>query len=168
MAFDVRPLDEGLPSRVKFKRDYYAGGLIILFGLVAAVQGPSYSMGTLVRMGPGYMPTALGVILIALGLMIAGSAILTPWDKASERILPPEPQWKAWGCILAGPLLFVVCGQFGLLPGSFACVFVSALGDRGATWKSAFILASVVSGFGVILFSYFLQVPMPVLTWRTL
>ena len=28
------------------------------------------------------------------------------------------------------------------------------------------ILASVVTVFGVALFSYFLQVPMPILTWR--
>jgi len=153
-----------LAHRLTFKRDYYAGGLIILFGLVAAIQGPEYSMGTLVRMGPGYMPTALGIILIALGLMIAGSALITP-GGADEGFLPADPQWKGWACILAGPLLFVLCGQFGLLPGSFACVFVSALGDRTATWKSALILASVVSAFGVVLFSYFLQVPMPVLTW---
>ena len=30
-----------------------------------------------------------------------------------------------------------------------------------------YILASVVTIFGVALFSYFLQVPMPILTWRS-
>lgn len=167
-GFAVRLLEEYLLHRVKFKRDYYAGGLIILFGLVAAVQGPEYTMGTLVRMGPGYLPTVLGIILIVLGLVIAGGALLVPGDDADERVLPADPQWKAWGCILAGPLLFVLCGQFGLAPGSFACVFVSALGDRTQTWKSAFILATVVTVFGVALFSYLLQVPMPILTWRAL
>jgi putative Ca2+/H+ antiporter (TMEM165/GDT1 family) len=157
-----------LPHRLRFKRDYCAGGLIVLFGLVAAVQGPVYTMGTLVRMGPGYMPTALGVILIILGLIIAGSALLMPGDEEDERVLPADPQWKAWGCILAGPLLFVLCGQFGLAPGSFACVFVSALGDRSQTWKSAFIQATVVTMFGVLLFSCLLQVPMPILTWSAL
>jgi uncharacterized protein (DUF486 family) len=47
-------------------------------------------------------------------------------------------------------------------------VFVSALGDRTATWKSSFVLAAVVTAFGVGLFSYLLQVPMPLLTWRGL
>jgi uncharacterized protein (DUF486 family) len=47
-------------------------------------------------------------------------------------------------------------------------VFVSALGDRKATLKSAAILAAVVTVFGVGLFSYLLQIPMQLLTWRGL
>jgi putative Ca2+/H+ antiporter (TMEM165/GDT1 family) len=156
-----------LSSSLKHKRDYYAGGLIILFGLVAALQGPSYTIGTLVRMGPGFMPTALGVLLILLGLVIAGTALVTP-ASADEGLLPANPQWRGWGCILAGPLLFVVFGQFGLLPASFACVFVSSLGDKTATLKSSLLLAAGVTVFGVLLFSYVLQIPMPVLTWRAL
>ena len=53
-------------------------------------------------------------------------------------------------------------GYGGLIAGRFACVFVSALGDRTATWKSALVLAAIVTVFGVTLFSYLLQVPMPV------
>jgi uncharacterized protein (DUF486 family) len=52
-----------------------------------------------------------------------------------------------------------------MAPGTFACVFIAALGDRTATWKATFILSTVVTVFGVALFSYFLQVPMPILTW---
>src|SRR5262249_56070061 len=58
----------------KHRRDFCAGGLMILFGLVAAVNGPNYHIGTLTRMGPGFMPTVLGVVLIILGVMIAGTA----------------------------------------------------------------------------------------------
>ncbi len=50
------------------KRDFYAGGLVILFGLVMALKGPGYHLGTLMHMGPGFLPTALGVILIFLGI----------------------------------------------------------------------------------------------------
>ncbi|MEJ0072041.1 MAG: hypothetical protein WDO24_28685 [Pseudomonadota bacterium] len=64
--------------------------------------------------------------------------------------------------------MFVVFGQHGLAPGSFACVFVSALGDRTATWKSSLVLAVAVTTFGVILFCYVLQIPMPVFSWRAL
>jgi putative tricarboxylic transport membrane protein len=148
------------------KRDFYAGGLMILLGSVAAVKGPGYRIGTLMHMGPGFMPTALGVILICLGLVIAAPALGAPHGD-EERILPEHPQWLGWGCILAGPLLFMLCGSYGgLMPGIFACVFVSALGDRTATWKSAVVLAAVVTAFGIGLFSYVLQVPMPILAWR--
>ena len=56
----------------------------------------------------------------------------------------------------------------GMIPAIFACVFISALGDRTATWKSSFLLAALITTFGVALFSYVLQIPMPVLQWRGL
>jgi putative tricarboxylic transport membrane protein len=150
------------------KRDFYAGLLIVLLGLVAAVTGPGYGLGTLMRMGPGFMPTALGVILIVLGVIIAGSAFSLP-EGEGEDILPEYPQWRGWGCILAGPVLFVVFGTVGgLIPATFACVFVSAFGDRTATLKSSFALALVITAFAVVVFSYALRVPMPLLTWRAL
>jgi hypothetical protein len=153
---------------VRHKRDYYAGGLIMLFGLIAVFKGPGYNIGTLLSMGPGYMPTALGVILVLLGIVIAGTALVTPAGE-DERILPESPQWWGWLCILAGPALFILLGTyFGLLPASFACVFVSALGDRTTTLKSAAVLAAGISVFGVLLFSYLLQISMPVLRWRGL
>ena len=39
------------------------------------------------------------------------------------------------------------------------------MGDRDSTWLGSLVLAAVVSAFGVTLFSYFLQVPMPIFTW---
>jgi len=150
------------------KRDFYAGGLIILFGLVMALKGPTYNLGTLMHMGPGFLPTALGIILIGLGIAIASTALGVP-EGEDEDILPANREWWGWACILAGPLCFILFGSyFGLIPGTFACVFVSAFGDRTATLKSSFLLAAFVTVFGVALFSYLLQIPMPLLAWRGL
>jgi energy-converting hydrogenase Eha subunit E len=160
---------KALMHALRHKRDFYAGGLMVLFGLVAALKGPGYRLGTLMHMGPGFMPTALGVILIFLGILIAAPAVAAPNVGGEERILPEHPQWWGWSCILAGPLLFIICGSYGgLIPATFACVFVSALGERTATWKGALALAAVVTAFGVTLFSYVLKVPMPILEWRGL
>ena len=161
----MRPSSSLIGSLVR-KRDFYAGGLMILLGLGIAVKGATYRGGTLMHMGPGFLPTSLGVILILLGIAI-GAAALSPADGAhDESILPPSPQWWAWACILLSPVAFIVFGRFfGMAPGTFACVFVAALGDRTATWLSTIILSTVVTVFGVSLFSYFLQVPMPIFTW---
>jgi hypothetical protein len=148
------------------KRDFYAGGLMILFGLVMALKGPAYQLGTLMHMGPGFLPTVLGVILICLGVAIAGVAATTG-DGEDEDILPEKPEWLAWACILASPLAFMLFGAYGgMAPGTFACVFVAAMGDRQATLKSSATLAAVITFFGVGLFAYILQVPMPVFAWR--
>jgi heme A synthase len=164
----VRPSTS--PLRVLMsKRDFYAGGLMLLLGLGIALKGTTYRAGTLMHMGPGFLPTALGVILVLLGIAIAAAGLSSTPDEHGDdqRILPPEPQWWAWGCILASPVAFIFFGRyFGMAPGTFACVFIAALGDKNATWRGTIILATVVTVFGVSLFSYFLQVPMPIFTWR--
>jgi len=155
-------------SRIVRKRDFFAGGLMILFGMVMALKGPTYQLGTLMHMGPGFLPTALGVILIGLGVAIGVTATTVP-DGEDEDILPAQPQWFAWACILASPLVFIIFGSYGgMVPGTFMCVFVAALGDKEATWKSSLLLAALITVFGVALFSYVLQIPMPVLQWRGL
>jgi len=137
---------------------------MILLGLAIALKGATYRLGTLMHMGPGFFPTSLGVLLVLIGIAIAAAGMAESGEDQS--ILPQHPEWWAWFCILMSPVLFILFGRyFGMIPGTFACVFIAALGDRNKTWKSVLILSTVVTAFGVILFSYFLQVPMPVLTW---
>jgi hypothetical protein len=152
-----------LSGKLTWKRDYYAGGLMMLIGIGAAVTGSGYKFGTLARMGPGFMPVVLGILLAFVGILIAGTA-LTSSEPDDGKFLPANPQWFGWFCILAGPVLFIVFGQYGgMIPAIFACVFVSALGDKTATYKSSLVLALGVTVFGVLLFHYLLNIPFPLL-----
>jgi hypothetical protein len=152
-----------LQERFKLKRDYYAGGLMLLLGLGAAVVGSDYKFGSLARMGPGFMPVVLGVVLAFLGVLIAVTA-LTSSEPDDATFLPANPQWFGWLCIIGGPILFIILGEYaGMVPAVFACVFVCALGDKTATYKSSFFLAAGVTVFGVVLFHYLLSIPFPLL-----
>lgn len=144
------------------KKDFYSGMLMILLGAGVALNSTTYSLGTLTHMGPGMFPFMLGIVLTFIGMLILGTAVLTPFDP-DERILPKSMEWRGWGCILAGPALFMVFGEYlGLVPAIFACVFVAALGDRTATLKSSFLLAVGMAVGGTLLFSYILKVPFPI------
>lgn len=150
---------------------------MLLLGLGIALKGATYRTGTLMHMGPGFMPTSLGVLLVILGIAIAVAGVSSspaaeaPGEPSadhghSESILPENPQWWGWLCILLSPVFFIFFGRnFGMAPGTFACVAIAACGDKDANWKSTIILSTVVTVFGVGLFSYFLQVPMPIFTW---
>jgi uncharacterized protein involved in cysteine biosynthesis len=152
-----------LHARFNIKRDYYAGGLMLLLGVGAAVTGTGYKFGTLARMGPGFMPVVLGIVLAFLGILIAGTALGSTEDDG-KKFLPDNPQWFGWLCIVGGPVLFIVLGLYlGMVPAVFACVFVCALGDKTATYKSSAILAAGVTVFGVLLFHYLLSIPFPLL-----
>ena len=146
-------------------RDFYAGGLMTLLGAAVTLDSMTYTLGTLTHMGPGMFPLMLGITLTLVGVLILGAAMATPLSD-NERILPQKPEWLAWGCILAGPVLFIILGElFGLVLATFACVFVPALGDRTATLKGSALLAAGVTFFGVLLFSYVLKIPFPLFRW---
>lgn len=150
-----------VPSLLQ-KKDFYASLLMILLGAGVALNSTTYSLGTLTHMGPGMFPFMLGIVLTFVGLLIFGTAVLTPLDP-EERILPKNREWRGWACILAGPMMFMLFGElFGMVPAIFTCVFVAALGDRTATLKSSFLLAAGMAVGGTILFSYILKIPFPI------
>ena len=150
-------------------RDFYAGGLMVLIGSVATAIAPSYGLGTLMRMGSGVFPIILGVALIIIGFGIIASGVWAKWDEEDEDILsavPKKMDWRGWGCVLGGPIVFVILGEhFGLIPAAFGCVFVSIFGDRKSTLKEALVLSTCVSTVGAFLFVYLMQMPFPVVTW---
>ena len=145
-------------------RDYLGGVLMIALGLSAAFQGSSYRIGELSRMGPGFCPVALGVILALAGLAIAITARFEQ-EVVDGKALPPE--WRAWFCICAAIVAFVVLGQFGgLIPATFAIVFISALGDRDNGPVAASILALGCVVVAVVVFRFALQLQFPLFQWN--
>jgi len=147
------------------KRDFYAGGLMTLLGCFVTLNALSYNTGTLMHMGPGMFPFILGVVLTFVGLLILAAAVLTPLTD-DESILPKNREWVGWGCILGGPILFIIFGHFfGLAPATFMCVFVSALGDRTSTVVGSIVLALCVTVVGCAIFGYVLQLPFPIFRW---
>jgi hypothetical protein len=160
---DLKRTDSrGMLSR--FNRDYYGGGLLILLGLYAVVQGVHYDVGSLVEMGPGFFPASLGTLLLVLGAIIALGARAKASSSKETAALPPE--WRGWLCIMAGIVAFIVLGRYGgLLPATFAIVFISALGDRSNTFKSALILAASICVVSVVVFWWALQLQFPLFAW---
>ena len=145
-------------------RDYYGGALMMLIGLGAIVPGAGYRIGSLTAMGSGFFPVALGFILVVLGAWIAATARRAPPEAVTEPRAPPE--WRGWLCIPSSIVAFVVLGKYGgLLPATFAVVFISALGDRDNSLLSAFLLAAAMSVVCVVVFWWALQVQFPLFTW---
>ncbi len=147
-----------------FVRDYYAGALMLLIGLVVVTQGIGYDVGTLTEMGPGFFPVALGIILCALGVAIAGTAKSQPDAFRTREKLPPE--WRGWLCIVSSIVAFTVIGRYGgLLPATFAIVFISALGDRENTIWRALLLAAGMTVLCVLVFWWALSLQFPLFQW---
>lgn len=149
-------------SVVSRRKDYYGGGLMILIGLAAMYGGSRHPIGTLARMGPGFFPTAVGALLAVVGLLIALSASPEAGGGASH----PAFDLRAWGGLVGGVVAFIVFGEYGgLIPATFAIVFVSSLGDRNNTPRQAFWLALGMVVIAVVVFWWALQLQFSLFRW---
>ncbi|WHZ11217.1 MAG: Tripartite tricarboxylate transporter TctB family [Burkholderiaceae bacterium] len=154
------------PSR--FKKDYYGGALMVVIGVAAAYAATSYHLGTLARMGPGFFPFALGVLLVLIGVAIAASARSdgAPRAGGGHGHGHALPDARGAICIVLGILAFLMLGKWGgLLPATFAIVFISALGDRGNRLKHALLLAVAMTVIAAVVFWWALQLQMPLFQW---
>ena len=152
------------------RKDHIGAALLLVLGCTVLGIGTTYQVGTLNAMGPGFIPVTLGVMLILVALAIGITA--APPDhaaaarKSRHRDADDGPQWRGWICIVAGVASFVILGNYGgLVPATFAAVFVSAMGDREGTVRTSAILAAVITVFGAAIFHFGLQLQLPLFQW---
>jgi len=118
-------------------KDFLSGVMFIAFGLTALYFGRHLAVGTPVRMGPGYVPNMLGYILMVLGLIIAGIAVL----KGSEPV--EAPRLRPIAMVTIGVIVFgLLFERTGLLPALVALVLLASLG--GSEFKLIEVLGNIV------------------------
>lgn len=144
-------------------RDLYGGVLLLLMGLGAVAEGLAHPVGNLFRMGTGYFPIILGTALACIGAAIAIGTLIK--GGGPTELEPGEhfhlPDVRGFVAIVGGILAFIGLAEFvGFAPATFALVFISAMGDRTSTLKSALVLACVMTGVLIGLFWYALQIPL--------
>lgn len=146
------------------RRERYCGLLLMLIGIGAAAESLNYKVGELARMGPGYFPLALGIILTVIGAVI----MVTPSaDGAVQRAPISREQIRTWVLIVLGVVAFVVLGHYaGFVPATFGLIFISAMGDRANSIKAALLLALGVTLVSVVVFHYGLQIQFPLFWWE--
>jgi hypothetical protein len=148
---------------IKSHEDFWAGLMFIGFGLTAIIVARDYPMGSAMRMGPGYFPTYLGVMMMVLGAVIS----LRATRIAGVGIGP----W-GWRPLLVLSLAFIVYGlsmetfELGFVPSLAAVIIVSSLAGREFRPVELALLTAVLVTGAVGLFIYGLELPYPLFWWR--
>jgi hypothetical protein len=149
--------------RIKSQEDFWAGLMFIGFGLLAIIVARDYPMGSSMRMGPGYFPTWLGGIMMAIGAIIAFRATRI----TGEGIGP----W-GWRPLIVLSLAFLIYGlsmetfALGFAPSLVAVIIVSSLAGREFRPLELALLTVVLIAGAVGLFIYGLELPYPLFWWR--
>ena len=155
---------------MKFKinaKEVWSGGLLVLIGMATTLGSLNYQIGTLARMGPGYFPLMLGIILMVLGLIVLISPDMdrSSADDGLDK-LGLKAQLMTWGLVISSVALFAILGKYGgLVPATFFLTFVAALADHKNTWKVALAVSVVLTAFTVGVFYYGLQMQLPLFVW---
>ena len=154
---------------MKFKidpKELWSGGLLVFIGMATVLASLNYKLGTLARMGPGYFPLILGIILMILGLLIFISPdVSSPREDGLEK-LPKGAQLKTWLLVVASVALFVVLGKYGgLAPATFSLCFIAALADSKNSLKTALAVGVILTLFTVVVFHYGLGMQLPLFAW---
>ena len=152
----------------RLHKDHVGGALLLAVGVAVVLAGVGYGVGTLRQMGSGFFPVVLGVLMALTGVALLATARRAPAEAPTEtaHLAGPLVQWRGWLCIVGAMLAFVVLGEHGgLVPASFASVFIAAMGDRNNTWRSAVALAALMTVLGVVVFHFGLHLLLPLFAW---
>lgn len=121
--------------------DFVWGGLLGLTGLaVAGYAWAHYDMGSLRRMGPGFFPVTLGLMLAMLGALIA-----VPTARRPGRRRPFA--WPETIAVIAALLTFgLLLERLGVLLATAATVLIaSSVAPRsGLGWRLVLTLSVMV------------------------
>jgi hypothetical protein len=137
-------------------KDFWAGLMFFVFGAAAIVVARNYPLGRLQRMGSGYFPTLLGVILILFGTYIMVKGL-----RRNEKI---PGNWSVRAFILL-PLITLLFGvlmdRAGFIPALAALAFGSAAAGSEFKWREALVLTAFMTGLSVAVFILGLGLPYP-------
>ncbi len=154
--------------KLKSQKDFWAGMMYMVVGVAFAVGAKNYTIGSGARMGPGYFPLILGILLALIGAGVAFKG-LTSGPKDGDPI--GKWAWKqvffvllanfAFGLLLVGIPSWGIPAM-GLIVAIYGLVFIASLAGSEFNAKSVFVLATILAVGSYIAFVWALNLQFPV------
>jgi Tripartite tricarboxylate transporter TctB family len=139
-------------------KDILSGLIFIGFGLAFGIAAAGYDIGAALRMGPGYFPLVLAVVIGALGVAILVKGLVAAEDEGGIGPIP----WRGLILLSIAVIFFgVTIRGLGLAPCLFVTVFLTAMASRRNTIVSAALIAAGLTLFCSLIFIYGLGVALP-------
>ena len=140
--------------QIRSQKDFAAGLLFVAIGASFSFVATTYNMGTSAKMGPGFFPFWLGVLLSVLGAIITMTAMS---KKTTADKLEPW-HWPSIIWVLGSVIFFgLVLAHLGLMLSILALVFISALASHEFHWKGTVVNAIILNVIAYIAFVWGLK-----------
>ena len=137
--------------KIKSQKDFFAGLMFAVVGTAFAWGSTTYNVGNGARMGPGYFPMMLGIVLALLGLVVIFTALTIETESGNPI---GKIAWKPLGFIIGANLIFCVLlggvdswglPAMGLIAAIYALVLIAGLAGEQYSFKASLILATVLA-----------------------
>lgn len=156
---------------IKSQKDFFSGLMYLVVGAGFAWGATDYSIGTGARMGPGYFPLILGIMLAILGAVITFNALVIETEDGDKI---GRWAWKPLFFVITANLVFgVMLGglpsiklpAMGMIAGIYALTFIASLAGEEFKLRDVAILATVLSVMSYLAFIVLLKLQFP--AWPT-
>ena len=130
------------------------GAVFIGLGGFFIYQSLNLDIGTALRMGPGYFPLVLAIILALLGVVILVQSTRVEGEPFGPIAL------RGMAFILPAPIVFgLTVRGLGFVPSLFLIALIAAFASARMKAPMAVVLAIAITLFSVVVFSYALGLP---------
>jgi hypothetical protein len=149
------------------QKDFLSGLMFTLVGITFAIGATNFTVGNAARMGPGYFPLLLGIVLTGLGILVT---IQSFKSTATDGDPVGSLAWRPLGFIIGANLAFGVLlvgvpalgiPAFGLIIATYALVITAGYARPNCSLKESVILATIlaVGSYGAFVYALNLQFP---------
>jgi hypothetical protein len=142
--------------------------MFMCVGVAFAWGATAYPLGSGARMGPGYFPLVLGVLLALLGVAITFNALVAK-TQDGDKIGPIA--WRPLFFIIAANLVFGACigglpiiglKPLGLIVGIYLLTYIASHAGDEHKFKEVAILATILAVLSYVAFIVLLKLQFPV------
>jgi hypothetical protein len=143
---------------IRNQRAFASGLLFVAVALFFFTVSTNYTLGTAARMGPGYFPIMLSILLAAIGLVVMATAV-TPHAQI-ERLKSWDLKGLLW--IVGSVALFAaLLYPLGLVIALFVLVMVASKASPEFGWVGALVNAVILIAICVAAFVYGIGLQLP-------
>ena len=139
-------------------KDFWSGVMLIAIGAVAVFMARDYPFGTALRMGAGFFPVVLGVVLVLFGIYFVTRGLRAP--------VKIEGNWSPRALIVL-PLAFVLFGilmeHAGFVPAMLVLIVGSAAAGTEFHFGEVLAVSVLLTAMCVALFIWALGLPYPLI-----
>jgi hypothetical protein len=156
---------------IKSQADFFSGVMFAVVGGTFAIGSTSYNIGDGARMGPGYFPLMLGILLALLGVVIMFQALVV---ETADGDKIGRWAWKPLAFVLGANLAFgVLLGglpsvgvpAMGMIIAIYALTIISSMAGEHFNLRDVLILATVLAVGSYVAFIWALKLQIQV--WPT-